>query len=276
MKLLCNLGLHSWADCKCSQCGRVRDEQHRWDGCVCPVCRSIRDVDHVWRDEDCEICGGAVPPEVWAQNLKDKKDYRALAAINNSNNYSDSFNKWRKAALANSILREAGAEAVEAILEELATDGVGSVDLANVLVEVGDPKAVPLLKQKLARGDFAAYGSQYSIRDFVARFDAGLRSKIEASAQEKEEKLTEARAAVSSYDAAAMLAALRRLCDAYATMSPDAEEIERLELIATAIGERLNSEGGIAEMRGMFDRLGGVRGARTLDMHWGGIGDWRG
>jgi hypothetical protein len=106
-------------------------------------------------------------PELWAQALKQQKDYRALAAINNSQDYSKGFNKWRKRDLANRILREAGAEAVDAILAELDTDGVGGIDLATLLVDIGDPKAVPLLKRKLDRGDFSAYGSQYRIRDFV-------------------------------------------------------------------------------------------------------------
>ena len=73
-----------------------------------------------------------------------------------------------------------------------------------------------------------------------------------------------------------MLEALGKLCNAYTTMSSGTPEIERLEPIATAIGERLNEIGDITEMRRIFDQLGGMRGARTLEMHWGGIGDWRG
>jgi len=108
-------------------------------------------------------------PESWAQRLMEKKDYRALAAVNNSEDYSEGFQKWEKRDIANRILMKAGAEAVDAIMEELATDGVGSIDLAGLLVDIGDPKAVPLLKRKLDRGDFSAHGSQHRIREFVTR-----------------------------------------------------------------------------------------------------------
>jgi len=29
---------HNWNGCKCSKCGRIRDEQHSWDGCKCKEC----------------------------------------------------------------------------------------------------------------------------------------------------------------------------------------------------------------------------------------------
>jgi ankyrin repeat protein len=93
-------------------------------------------------------------PELWARKLKVKKDYHALAAINNSQDFSPQFQKWRKRDLANRILRDAGAEAVDAIMQELDTEGVGSYDLASLLVKIGDTRAVPLLKRKLDRGLF--------------------------------------------------------------------------------------------------------------------------
>lgn len=70
-----------------------------------------------------------------------------------------------------------------------------------------------------------------------------------------------------------MVAVLRRLCAAYASDDPVKRE---LEPIATEIGGQLDRRGGIREMRRIFDMLEGSRGARTLDMHWNGIGDWRG
>jgi hypothetical protein len=71
-----------------------------------------------------------------------------------------------------------------------------------------------------------------------------------------------------------MLDTLRRLCDAYTRN--DRTAIASLEPIATQIGEELNRQGGIEEMRRVWYRLGNIPGARTLDMHWDGIGDWRG
>lgn len=71
-----------------------------------------------------------------------------------------------------------------------------------------------------------------------------------------------------------MLNVLHRLCDAYAT--DDTQAITQLEPRATKIGEELNQRGGLPEMQRLFEKLGSIRGARTLEMHWGGIGDWRG
>ncbi len=71
-----------------------------------------------------------------------------------------------------------------------------------------------------------------------------------------------------------MLQVLCDLCDAYA--ANDQVAITRLVLEATAIGEALNERGGLNEMRRIFAKLGGRPGSRTLEMHWGGIGDWRG
>jgi sRNA-binding protein len=71
-----------------------------------------------------------------------------------------------------------------------------------------------------------------------------------------------------------MLRTLRRLCNAYA--QDDTAAISKLEPLATQIGEDLNIVGGIKEMRRLWNKLDNMRGSRTLDMHWGGIGDWRG
>ncbi|MGH2740166.1 MAG: hypothetical protein ACRDH6_06765 [Actinomycetota bacterium] len=67
---------------------------------------------------------------------------------------------------------------------------------------------------------------------------------------------------------------LRELCDAY--VQDDRKRIEDLEQMATAIGKDLNRRGGIEEMRRIFYMLGSIPGARTLEMHWGGIGEWMG
>jgi signal recognition particle receptor subunit beta len=70
-----------------------------------------------------------------------------------------------------------------------------------------------------------------------------------------------------------MLDVLRQLCDAYVVN--DRAAITRLEPLATQIGKDLNRRGGLKEMRRVFAQLGGRRGSRTLEMHWGGIGDWQ-
>lgn len=70
------------------------------------------------------------------------------------------------------------------------------------------------------------------------------------------------------------LGTLVALCRAYA--ANDEAAIGRLEPEATRIGKELDRRGGIAEMRKVFAQIPDMRGKRTLEMHWGGIGEWRG
>lgn len=105
-------------------------------------------------------------PEIWAERLRAKKDFRPLAAINNSKDYNPAFQKFKKRDIANQILIDAGTEAVDAIIQELNTEGVGSYDLANLLVRIGDPKSVPILKKKLDRGIFSSYNPS-NIEHFI-------------------------------------------------------------------------------------------------------------
>ena len=104
---------------------------------------------------------------LWALNLKEKKDYRALAAMNNNQDYSEEFQIWDKQSIANRILEKAGSEAVDAIIAELATGVVSDSKLAELLVDIGDPKAVPLLKKMLDRGTFSATGG---LNDHIQTF----------------------------------------------------------------------------------------------------------
>jgi hypothetical protein len=67
---------------------------------------------------------------------------------------------------------------------------------------------------------------------------------------------------------------LGQLCRAYTENSKG--EIEDLEPLATEIGRELDSRGGLNAMRQAWEILGNRPGARTLDMHWRGIGGWRG
>lgn len=55
MAFKCKIGLHSWNGCKCSECGKNRDEQHVWRGCKCAKCGETRDEQHDW-SLDCEKC----------------------------------------------------------------------------------------------------------------------------------------------------------------------------------------------------------------------------
>ena len=81
----------------------------------------------------------------------EKTDYAALAAA-----IAEDPDRQEGKHLRD-ILRDAGTVAVDSIVDELDSETVGSVELATLLVEIGDPKAVPILMKKLDRGDFFAY-----------------------------------------------------------------------------------------------------------------------
>jgi hypothetical protein len=42
------------------------------------------------------------------------------------------------------------------------------------------------------------------------------------------------------------------------------------------IGRALDRNGGIQEMRRVFNMVPSMRGERTVEMQWDGIGEWRG
>ena len=50
---------HDWDGCKCSKCGKTRDEQHDWsDDCEkCSKCGKIRSEQHAWIKNKCSKCG---------------------------------------------------------------------------------------------------------------------------------------------------------------------------------------------------------------------------
>ena len=143
---------HLWSGCKCTKCGCIRDSDHTWCECKCAVCGSTRDGEHNWQGTQCQKCGKQMTDRDLVQNLKDKGDYRTLVERVGGRDEG-----WR----AKYALMEAGAPAVDAVLERLKrslTDNrVPHTHLADILVRIGDPKAVPLMKKILDRGDFDAH-----------------------------------------------------------------------------------------------------------------------
>jgi hypothetical protein len=75
MSFKCKIGLHSWNGCRCSVCGKTKDEQHDWseDNNKCSICGKIcdnpqpceknskcdksRDNLHTWEGSKCTQCG---------------------------------------------------------------------------------------------------------------------------------------------------------------------------------------------------------------------------
>lgn len=62
MSLSCLFG-HKWDGCKCTKCGKWRDEQHRWDFCKgkCELCGKVCDEQHEWKKCKCVKCGKKKP-----------------------------------------------------------------------------------------------------------------------------------------------------------------------------------------------------------------------
>jgi hypothetical protein len=69
-------------------------------------------------------------------------------------------------------LKEAGSEALNAILDGLAVsqDILSNADLAEILVKIADPKAVPLLKKKLDSGEIHDSNAKKDAEAFVNKY----------------------------------------------------------------------------------------------------------
>jgi hypothetical protein len=109
--------------------------------------------------------------EAWARAAVEARDWAALVAVMRSTDYSREFNKDYRKLLARKALRAAGTDAVDAVIGELRAPGVGTDDVATVLAEIGDERAVdPLLA---VFEDVAAYGgAQSAIVELLARVGA--------------------------------------------------------------------------------------------------------
>jgi hypothetical protein len=115
----------------------------------------------------------------WAEKLQNTKDYHALAAYlcayhshsDDPLGYNRSVDLWNaKNRYAQNILRKAGAEAVDAMLTEMEKGEDKDYDVARILVAIGDPRAVPLLKRLDDRDTWGAYGGHSDITAFVNKY----------------------------------------------------------------------------------------------------------
>lgn len=188
---------HNWDNKdghKCETCGEVRSGSFALSGCKCLVCGKTHDVPrNIWSDEEtCPTCGSRLSVDVmadqWAYALKDAKDYKALAAylcsyhpypktIYNPYSVDHEYDRWMalwnsKMHRARMILRAAGSEAVDAMISELDRGECKDGDIANILLEIGDPKAVPILKKLLDRDMWDSSGAWWNdrIRKFVDKY----------------------------------------------------------------------------------------------------------
>jgi len=182
MRISCTFGFHSWTGCRCARCQKVRDVEHRWRGCRCEICGRTRNSDHNWGDEKCQTCGTWLPTEEiaerWAKSLKNARDYRSLAAYLCAYHSHPTGLGWlHSVALWNAKrshalweLRQAGVDVVDAVLSEMDKGENKEYDLAALLVDLRDTRAVPLLKRLSDRGQWSGDGGNYNIIEFVNRY----------------------------------------------------------------------------------------------------------
>jgi hypothetical protein len=214
-------------------------------------------------------------------------NYKQLAHIYLRNNHwSDHPNRnrreedaaFRRTQIAERLLRNGGGKALDGILAELkrANSVRNRTVLSDLLVSIGDMKALPVIEQLYNQGYlFDSFGTASpQIERFLERNSLSIRQKKNAEEGEAAARLARAINTVKSLSDARMVEILKQLCVAYST--DDKSAILELEPLATAIGRELNRRGGVSEMRQYLDELKNMRGTRTLDMHWNGIGDWRG
>ena len=220
MPVFCKFGIHSWNDCTCRLCGKVRDTDHRWTKCKCVACGKTRDSEHDWSGCACRLCGKVRDPpldqmqmrctehrdynqtetacatcgstldtievaRIWAAKLTARRDYHALAAYmcaygkhpDSDFGYRRSVDLWNdRRRFASEALLQAGNEAVDAMLAELEKGESKDWRVAEILIKIGNPKAVPLLQRLLDRGQWSATGGADSeVAAFIRSF-AGLPS----------------------------------------------------------------------------------------------------
>jgi hypothetical protein len=176
-------------------------------------------------------------------------------------------------------LAHLGVEEVPTMVEALQRpqfDGRELRQILNRLAEIGDSRSIVPLVTLAARrpADIRTeiVSSLLTLgwtpnTDVEREWVAERNEKIARSVEEGNARKARTRDRV-------IVATLSRLCLAYA--SSDRAEVERLEPIATKMGEELDARGGIAEMRRIFVEVPDQKGKRTLEMHWGGVGDWLG
>jgi hypothetical protein len=97
MAFKCKIGLHSWNGCKCSECGKIRDEQHDWSkDCKCNLCGQVQ---HRWdkESEPCMRCGKVIEIATLLelQSINDdlKGHYKLIADIDASETKNWNFGK---------------------------------------------------------------------------------------------------------------------------------------------------------------------------------------
>jgi hypothetical protein len=112
------------------------------------------------------------------------------------------------------------------------------------------------------------------LKEAIRMTSDNTKRHLEWLEKDREQKKQEDLERVTQMSVSEFVNVLTDLCRAYEYN--DSVEIERLEAMASKIGRILNERGGVQEMRRIFKMVPDVGSRRTLEMHWEGIGDWRG
>ncbi|WP_150081048.1 hypothetical protein [Chlorobium phaeobacteroides] len=193
-------------------------------------------------------------------------------------NRREEYAALRRHEIAERFLIKGGSKAVTGILAELKKTNNEYIrtHLAELIIKIGDTKALPDIEELFNRGAFhSSYGPGGSpIEQFLQSNSPSYRQKRNKEEEESSAKLVQATDMVKDLSDDQMMDILKRLCRAYSVN--DESEIKNIEPIAIAIGRKLNQRGGLKAMRELYDKIGNIKGTRSLDMHWNGIGDWQG
>ena len=146
--------------------------------------------------------------------------------------------------------------------------GVGRFFVFKALGDIGVAamEAVPVLLEAMKEGGPLSFLVRQHAGEAIAKITQTAPNRLDAQSPTVN--------AEDSLNDSEMVQLLQQLCRAYA--ANDRAMIVSLEPKATDIGKVLDRRGGIAEMRRIFDLIPVQQGRRTLEMHWGGIGEWRG
>lgn len=133
--------------------------------------------------------------ETWVSQRLALQDYKGLAGIATTTDDmylgkyvrdSETRNAMQKAAF--SALRRVGSPAVSAIMDELTSARIlGAVELAELLVEIGDLRCLSLLEEKLEAGAFSHSSGSWTIRRFVEKHSATAQARNEEASRRARE-----------------------------------------------------------------------------------------
>lgn len=86
---------HVWDRCKCIKCGKTNEDQHLWVRCKCTKCGKTRDEEHDW-SMDCETCSNCGKNRIDIHKWEGCKCAICNKIRNKEHNWSQNCNKCSK------------------------------------------------------------------------------------------------------------------------------------------------------------------------------------